>query len=155
MWWTVFGQTYLSLNLTSWKEKIITLGFFWKVLILEEYRCPSTTLLIFIRTKKATIQCCQIYLALHINQVIDSDLFHTTVINNKPITYALVMALYRSWPAVSQIWAFIVFPSTWILLKKNYQNLNSWKASRSIDWLGMPIAYALTIHEYLFSSFDN
>lgn len=29
------------------------------------------------------------------------------------------MARYRSWPAVSQIWAFIVFPSTWMLLVAN------------------------------------
>ena len=28
-------------------------------------------------------------------------------------TYADVIALYRSWPAVSQIWALIVFPSTY------------------------------------------
>lgn len=34
-------------------------------------------------------------------------------------TYAEVMARYRSCPAVSQIWAFIVFPSTWMLLVAN------------------------------------
>lgn len=36
-----------------------------------------------------------------------------------PSTHAEVMARYRSWPAVSQIWAFIVFPSTWMLLVAN------------------------------------
>lgn len=34
-------------------------------------------------------------------------------------THAEVMARYLSWPAVSQIWAFIVFPSTWMLLVAN------------------------------------
>lgn len=33
--------------------------------------------------------------------------------------YAEVIALYRSCPAVSQIWALIVFPSTWMLLVAN------------------------------------
>lgn len=37
----------------------------------------------------------------------------------KTSTHAEVMARYRSWPAVSQIWAFIVFPSTWMLLVAN------------------------------------
>lgn len=36
-----------------------------------------------------------------------------------PGTHAEVMARYRSCPAVSQIWAFIVFPSTWMLLVAN------------------------------------
>ena len=35
------------------------------------------------------------------------------------ITYALVIALNLSWPAVSQIWALIVLESTWILLVAN------------------------------------
>lgn len=35
------------------------------------------------------------------------------------ITYADVIARYRSCPAVSHIWAFIVFPSTWMLLVAN------------------------------------
>lgn len=34
-------------------------------------------------------------------------------------TYADVIARYRSCPAVSHIWAFIVFPSTWMLLVAN------------------------------------
>ena len=38
---------------------------------------------------------------------------------NPNLSYALVMALYRSWPAVSHICAFIVLPSTWILLVAN------------------------------------
>lgn len=35
------------------------------------------------------------------------------------VTYADVIARYRSCPAVSHIWAFIVFPSTWMLLVAN------------------------------------
>ncbi len=34
-------------------------------------------------------------------------------------THAEVMALYRSWPAVSQICALMVFPSTWMLRVAN------------------------------------
>jgi len=40
---------------------------------------------------------------------------------NEHLTYALVMARYRSWPAVSQIWAFIVLFSTCILLSSTKQ----------------------------------
>lgn len=35
------------------------------------------------------------------------------------ITYADVIARYRSCPAVSHIWAFIILPSTWMLLVAN------------------------------------
>jgi hypothetical protein len=35
------------------------------------------------------------------------------------LTHAVVMALYRSWPAVSQIWAFIRLPSASIVLVAN------------------------------------
>lgn len=54
-------------------------------------------------------------------------------------TYALVIALYLSCPAVSQIWALIVLPSTCILLRKTKQqslriqqqiSLFSWKTAK-------------------------
>lgn len=52
-------------------------------------------------------------------------------------TYADVIARYRSCPAVSQICAFIVFPSTWMLLVANstpmvllLSRLNSFRVNR-------------------------
>lgn len=65
------------------------------------------------------------------------SLIPTYARTEKPWTYADVIALYRSCPAVSHICAFIVFPSTWMLLVANstpmvllLSRLNSFRVNR-------------------------